>query len=264
MKIRIRLWVKITSLIIILFTMLFIYGRFINTKGFKVFEYSISDNIPNSFNGFKIVHISDINYKHTTSYNDLKKIIKRINLINPDLVIFTGDLLNINIKYSEKDIKDLIKLLSSIKANIGKYAINGEEDLEFDEFEQILNNSNFTLLNNYELIYNKSSDKILLTNVDTNEYNDLYKIFIIHKPDDIDNINYDKYNLILAGHSINGYINIPYIKNLFLTEGSKKYYNNYYKLNNTLFYISNGIGTKEYKFRILNKPSFNLYRLKKD
>lgn len=264
MKIRIRLWVKIAITIIILFTTFFIYGRFINTIGFKVNEYSISANIPESFNGLKIVHISDINYKHTTNYNDLKKIIKRINLIKPDLVIFTGDLLNINIKYSDKDIKDLIKLLSSIKANIGKYAINGEEDLEFDEFEQIMENSNFILLDNYELIYNKSYDKILITNVDTNEYNDLYKIFIMHKPDDIDNINYDKYDLILAGHSINGYINIPYIKNLFLSEGSKKYYNNYYKLNNTSFYITSGIGTKEYKFRILNKPSFNLYRLKKD
>ena len=264
MRIRIRLWVKIAITIIILFTMFFIYGRFINTDGFKVNEYSISGNIPDSFNGLKIVHIGDINYKHTTSYNDLKKIIKRVNLINPDLVIFTGDLLNINVKYSDKDIKELIQLLKNIKANIGKYAIYGEEDLEFDEYEQILNDSNFILLDNYELIYNKSSDKILITNVDTDEYSDLYKIFIIHKPDDIDDINYNKYNLILAGHSINGYVNIPYIKKLFLDEGSKKYYENYYELNNTLFYITNGIGTKEYKFRILNKPSFNLYRLKKD
>ncbi len=74
---------------------------------------------------------------------------------------------------------------------------------------------------------------------------------------------YDNINLVLAGHSHNGQINIPYIKKLFLPEGSKKYYNNYYKVNNTNLYISSGLGESKINFRLFNKPSINFYRINK-
>ena len=271
MKVKIRLWVKITLTIITIIILTFIYGRYINTKGYEVNEYTIIDNIPDSFDGIKIVHISDINYLHTTKYEDLKKIIDQINLIKPDLVLFTGDLLNINIEYSNKDQKEITKLLSSIKANIGKFAIKGEEDNKIDETETILKNSNFIILDSTAAyIYNKTNEPIYITginnpssNLNDDNNNNLYNILLIHKPDDIDKIEYQKYNLILAGHSINGYINIPGIKNLLLEKGAKKYYDNFYQLDNTLLYISNGIGTKNIKFRIFNKPSFNFFRIKK-
>lgn len=269
MKVKIRLWVKVTLTIITLLILLFIYGRFINTHGFNVHEYSIKANIPDSFNGLKIVHISDINYLYTTDKNDLQDIVNRINLINPDIVVFTGDLLNTHINYNDKDIEDLTSVLSNIKANIGKYAVNGEEDINFDEFNDILKNSNFTILdNNYEYIYNKTNEPIVIAGISDNikdiDYiNDTYSILLVHKPDYIDDIDYNNYNLVLSGHSLNGYINIPGIKNILLDDGAKKYYNSYYKIDNTKLYVSNGIGTKNIRFRILNKPSINFYRVNK-
>lgn len=275
MKIRVRLWVKVVIFIFALILLLFIYGRFINTNGFKVNEYFLKEDIPESFNGLKIVQLSDINYKHTTDKNELKSIVKRINLIDPDIVVFTGDLLNKSITYSQDDIKELTKLLSNINVKIGKFAVKGEEDKKFEFFDQIMEDSEFLTLNNsYELIYNKSNNPIFIAgisdinkNIDSiDNYlnnNDIYSILLIHKPDDIKNINYNNFNLILAGHSLNGYINIPYIKNLFLDNGCKTYYNNYYKLDNTKLYISNGIGTKNIKYRFLNKPSFNFFRIQK-
>lgn len=269
MKIKVRLWVKITITIIMLIVLLFVYGRYINTTGFKVHEYTIKASIPDSFNGIKIVHISDINYLYTTDKSGLKRIIDRINLINPDIVVFTGDLLNIHIEYKKEEIDTLTKLLSNISAKIGKFAVNGEEDTNFKEFNDILINSNFTILdNNYEYIYNKTNESILITGISDNIkepdiISDTYNILLVHKPDYITNIDYENYDLILAGHSLNGYINIPGIKNLLLDEGAKKYYNNYYKLDDTNMYISNGIGTKNIKFRIFNKPSINFYRIKK-
>ena len=68
---------------------------------------------------------------------------------------------------------------------------------------------------------------------------------------------------VFAGHSHNGQINIPYIKKLLLPEGSKKYYNNYYKVNNTNLYISSGLGESNINFRLFNKPSINFYRINK-
>ena len=90
-----------------------------------------------------------------------------------------------------------------------------------------------------------------------------YNILLLHEPDYIDKIinNNYSYDLILAGHSLNGSINIPIIKNLFLEKGSKKYYKSYYKINNTDIYISNGIGVSNINFRLFNHPSLNFYRI---
>ena len=94
----------------------------------------------------------------------------------------------------------------------------------------------------------------------------IYHIIMVHEPDMVDNItnNLPTTSLILSGHSINGSVNIPGIKHILLPEGAKKYYNSYYKLNNTDIYISNGIGVNNLNFRLFNTPSFNLYRLRKE
>ena len=89
-----------------------------------------------------------------------------------------------------------------------------------------------------------------------------YKIILVHEPDYADTI-VDKYsvNLILAGHSHNGQINIPYVKNYFLPYGSKKYYDNYYDVNGVPLYVSSGIGESRINFRLFNRPSINFYRI---
>ena len=91
-----------------------------------------------------------------------------------------------------------------------------------------------------------------------------YKIILMHEPDYIKNI-YNKYtvDLVLAGHSLNGSVNIPGIRNLFLEKHAKEYNNDYYKLNNTDFYITSGIGVSNINFRLFNTPSINVYRVLK-
>ena len=281
MKIRIRKWVKITFLLIIILCSIFLYSRYINTKGLKVKEYSVVDSkLPNNFYGLKIVQISDIHYKVTTDYDDLKKIVNEINLLKPDIVILTGDLFDENITYDQNDFNDLTEILKSIDYNIQKYAIKGEDDLKFDNWENIINDSDFKNINNsYELVFSNGIEPILLIGIESNyennnieetlnniyseinlEYN--FSILVIHEPDIIDYIDYSKFNLILAGHSHNGQIVIPFIGGIIKDKYAKKYYKDYYELNNTKLYISSGIGTSKYKFRFLNKPSINLYRLR--
>ena len=134
--------------------------------------------------------------------------------------------------------------------------------------------------NTYDIIYGKNNDKIFIGGTDTYSYNKAdidktmeyfknnddinYKIILTHEPDYTDTI-LSKYNinLILSGHSHNGQINIPYIKNIFLPYGSKKYYENYYKINNTDLYLSSGIGESRINLRLFNKPSINFYRINK-
>ena len=108
----------------------------------------------------------------------------------------------------------------------------------------------------------------LSTKPDTNFLNDAYKdkfynykINIMHYPDDINKIKDYNFDLVLAGHSHNGQIRVPIYGAIMTPTHAKKYYKPYYKINNTNFYISSGIGCSDYNFRLFNRPSYNLYRL---
>lgn len=280
-KVKVRKWVKIISFLIIIISFIIMYSRFIGTDGLVIKETAIVDsNLPKNFYGLKIVQISDIHYKVTTTKDELKEIVKEINLLKPDIVILTGDLFDSNIKYKKDDYTDLIKLLNKIDSNIDKYAIKGEDDLKINKWEEVISESNFIDLNDkHELIYNNGLDPILLIGISSNykknhikktltsiqeEINTEYKysILLTHEPDVIDDIDYSKFNLILAGHTHGGQVKLPFMGGIIKDKYAKVYTNDYYDLGNTKLYISSGIGTSKYKFRLSNKPSFNFYRLR--
>lgn len=277
--------IKIIVILVFIITGLLLYSRFISTKGLKVKEYKITNSvITDNFHGFKIVHISDIHYGRTIKSKELENLVNEINLLKPDIVILSGDLIDKDTILTSETINEIQNHLNNIKVTVGKYAISGEDDIIFTEWENIIDNSNFININDkYELVYNEGYTPILIAGIKSNssnpetlteryqnieEYlnsddylNNIYKILVMHEPDFIDEINYSYFNLILVGHSHNGQINIPLFGAVVTPQYSKKYYANYYKLGNSDFYISSGVGTSDYSFRFANKPSINFYRL---
>jgi predicted MPP superfamily phosphohydrolase len=110
---------------VILFLLL-VYGALIGRFLFKIEKIELAfANLPVSFNNFRIVQISDI---HLGSwYKKEKKMVKAVNLINsltPDLILFTGDLVN---NFSE-EAGGWHKILIKTKAKYGKYSILGNHD----------------------------------------------------------------------------------------------------------------------------------------
>ena len=114
--IRVRTWVKVLFFLIIILVGAYLYSRYVEPKFFQVKEYSIVDSkLPSNFYGLKIVQISDIHYKIMTDENDLNKIVKEINLLKPDVVIFNGDLFDNNIEYTDEDYDTIKKILNNIE-----------------------------------------------------------------------------------------------------------------------------------------------------
>ena len=178
-----------------------IYSRFIGTTSLNINEIVINDNISNSYNGLKIVHFTDIHYKKIITEDRVKDLIKKINNTKPDLILFTGDLIDNLYDITNTDINFLIKELSKLEAKYGKYAILGDQDYKEKEIiSNIYIQSNFMLLNNsYTTLYNESNDKIILIGLGSHltndfnienidDYSNTYSIFMIHEPDMIDNI----------------------------------------------------------------------------
>ena len=277
---------KILKVIIIGLLFIFsilLYSRFIGTSGLNIKEYRIENtSLSSNFNGFKIVHLSDIHYGRVINLNRLEQIVEKVNLLNPDIIVITGDLIDRDTILDENSINEIISTLSKFNPSIDKYIIRGNHDYCTESWEKIISKSGFiNLEETYELIYKNGYDPILIAGLSSTENekpikerfdklnnkiqsltdNILYKILIIHEPDVIDTLDINNYPIILAGHSHNGQVRLPFIGPLIKAEGAKKHYDEYYKVNNSDLYISSGIGTSELDFRLFNRPSFNLYRL---
>ena len=271
---------KLIIVLITIFFLLYFYTTYSSTTSIIVKEKRIiNEKIPSNFNGIKIIHFSDLHYGTTIFEKEVKKIVNLINERNPDLVLFTGDLIDQNYSLSSKKQEKLIAQLKKINANLGKYAIMGEEDEK--NFTTIFNQSDFTILNNdYELIYKDNSQPILLIGLasllqekrdidqgyryfkEPTANKNIFTISLLHEPDSTNEIiNHYPTDLILAGHSHKGTIRIPFLGEIKKIKGAQEYEQEYYNLKNSQLYISSGLGTNGPGFRLFCHPSINFFRL---
>lgn len=271
---------KIILALVIIFSTFYILNDYIFTKKILVKEERIvSEKIPDSFNGLKVVQFSDLHYGSTVFLDEVKELVKIINSRNPDIVIFTGDLIDKNYDISDKDKEKLINEISKLKASIGKYSVFGDEDS--DDYSSIVKQAGFNLLDNsYDLVYDGDKTPIIIIGIssllsnnydidaafsyfkESNSNSNLYSIVVFHEPDLTDYVLKNKNtDLLLAGHSHNGYVKLPFVNGLIKSDGSMEYYDERYEFSNSKLFISSGIGTNGSGVRFMCQPSVNFFRL---
>jgi predicted MPP superfamily phosphohydrolase len=82
-------------------------------------------DIPAEFDGFRIVHISDLHLSTFDGHPErLQKVVDKINSLEPDLVCFTGDLVTVGVSEAEP----YTEILRSINAHEGVAAVLGNHD----------------------------------------------------------------------------------------------------------------------------------------
>ncbi len=261
---------KILFAIILILVLIFLYARYIAINGFEVNKFTIDTSMPESFDGLTILHFSDLLINTNFNMDNLEKIQTEINLLEPDIVFFTGDLIDDNYEISVKDKDVVINFLKGINANLYKYSIYGDNDLKnIDNYKFIMDEGDFILLDNKtQLLFYKDITPISITGLTTttditNSYaieediKPAMNITLIHEPDLIDNIN-NNTSIYFAGHSLGGLIK-PYLMSpIFTKENAKKYtFGNYENI-----YVSNGLGVESLPIRFNNTPSVSLYLLK--
>lgn len=268
------------SLFLILFAisaMLFLYLNVtvINPKTITIRrETMISDRIPASLNEIKIVFFSDIHYGKYVDQARLKKIIETVNTQSPDVVLFGGDLFEMNVIPSEENQKLVSEIFSQINAPLGKFAVLGEWDQYNEEMrdtvEEVLFQGNFEILNNQSIrLRNKNSGSIVLTGLNeenpssafTNVQNSDFIVAFAHNPETVFECPTTQLNLFLAGHTHGGQITLPFFGSLLKTNQSMQYINGTHQIDNTLLDITNGTGTTEYDYRLLADAEIVVYTL---
>jgi len=271
--------IKVLVIFGIILIVFFIYSFHICPNIVSVKEYKVESNLlPTSFNGMKIIHFSDLHYGTTINQKQLERIVLKINETKPDIIIFTGDLIDKNIIPTEEIQKELKESLSKLEAFLYKYAVIGNEDDDII-FTKTMQESNFKVLNDSsELLYYKENTPIIISgfnNIDSNpdymkmnskiddvDPKNLFRIVIFHESDAIDNVIDNNPSLVLTSGTLGGKIKI--FKPLFLPETADKYYEDTYQINDSKIFITNGLGTTGVNIRFNNNPSFNLYRLYKE
>lgn len=151
----------------------FLYGVTRGKYAYTVHHTAIKyPDLPSVFDGLRIVQISDI---HSGSFDSMAAVERGVALIqaqNPDVILFTGDLVNSR----AKEIEPYIHLFKSLSAPFGKFSVLGNHDYgHFDEADELANmalleqhqaSMGFRLLNNESVHLEKDGEKIRLVGVE--------------------------------------------------------------------------------------------------
>ncbi|MCZ6694094.1 MAG: metallophosphoesterase, partial [Bacteroidetes bacterium] len=155
----------------------FLYGVVKGKYDFRVKNITLSfPDLPPAFDGFKIVQISDIHSGSFDSFSSVKKGVEMVRQQNPDLILFTGDLVN----NMAMEIEPYMDLFGSLSARFGKYSVLGNHDygdymswpsqeakkINLDKLKEYHQIMGYKLLNNTSVRVEKGQDSILLAGVE--------------------------------------------------------------------------------------------------
>ena len=271
---------KIIIGVVVIGILVLLYARYVGTIGLVVKEYPIkTSKLSSDYDSLNIVQFSDLHFGSTIGIDDVNNLVDNINKQEPDIIVFTGDLIEQDIQISDENLDKLAEALNKLSPKIEVLYVLGNHDYDQKTyFDKVTSKLNWHLLDNtYEYIYDNSKEPIVFVGLDDymngkpdyqNAFSylkendkDLYTIVLMHEPDQIDSISNYSFDLVFAGHSHLGQVRLPYIGAIWTPYGSKKYYDEHYKVNNADLYISGGVGTSKYKVRLFDRPSISLYRL---
>ncbi|MDR7236105.1 metallophosphoesterase [Neobacillus drentensis] len=236
--------------------------------------------IPKSFNGVKIIQFSDTHLGFQYNLHQFNKLVEKINLLKPDIILFTGDLMDEPNQYTE--INKLIPILKKLHAPLGKYCIFGNHDhggYGSDIYRNIMETTDFTvLLNESAPIKLQDGSTIYLLGIDDamlgkpnlpltlkNVPKDTFKILLSHAPDLAETALQYPVHWQLSGHSHGGQIKIPFFGALVTPPFAQIYPEGLYSIgedNPLSLYVNRGIGTTRLPFRFMSKPELTIFTFK--
>lgn len=231
--------------------------------------------LPPTFDRFRIVHFSDLHLGVYSRSEALTELVQQIQHVNPDLICFTGDLLDHSAEY----ISDAIALFSQLRAPFGQYAVLGNHDA-FGTRKAVtkgLAKSGFHVLHNEHVVLKKEAEELYLAGVDDpwvgkadiNQAllhipDEACTILLAHEPDFADEYRELPIDLQLSGHSHGGQVRLPLVGALYTPPHGSKYSNGLYQLPNSRLqvYTTRGIGVTRMPIRFNCRPELTVITLR--
>lgn len=242
-----------------------------------------NDRLPMQFDGFKILHISDLHGKFFGP--NQRGLIKIIGNSKPDLIVFTGDLVDSN----HYDEAAGISLLSHAVKIAPVFFVTGNHEWQagtFDELQRKLVRVGATVLADTNIPINRKDEAIYILGIDdisknrgrygfndilntsiSNAVGDLsrddFKILLAHRPELISIYSSFDIDVVFSGHAHGGQIRLPFIGGLVAPSQGffPKYTAGVYKVNNTIMVVNRGLGNSIIPQRVFNRSEVILVTL---
>ena len=285
---------SIDLVIVIIIALLFVYGVFFGRTHYIIKNETLSfKDLPTAFDGYRIAQISDIHLGNISSAQQIDKAVLMINEQKPDLIVFTGDMVNLTEKEAEPFIPEFQKLLpSALKYSIlgnhdfGDYALcydQNKRQKSIDALIGIENQMGFNVLLNTHVTIKQGKDSIVLAGVKNwsklpyHQYGNI-KAALVNLPDSVFTIllSHDptywdeevadntKVQLTLSGHTHGAQMGFEFGKCRWSPYSMKeKLWAGLYERHNQYLYINQGLGVIGLLARIGIWPEITIITLKK-
>ncbi len=241
--------------------------------------YEIEASVPESFDNFTIVQVSDL-HNCSLGHNN-KRILDKIKEAKPDIIVLTGDMIDsrsTNIKISISFIKEAVKLAPCYYVTGNHEARINYANEKYQDFKSAVKEAGVIQLQNESCTIKKGEGEITLIGLEDTGFDfskpatellreampatDNYKILLAHRPEYFD--EYKNVDLIFSGHAHGGQIRIPFLGGLFAPGQGilPKYDNGLYTEGGRTMVVSRGLGASVFPIRINNRPEVVSVKLK--
>jgi uncharacterized protein len=251
------------------------YPVFIERNWVQINNYRLSvPSLPKAFNGFRVVHLTDLHLGYLVSESFIREVIHKANRLKPDIIVCTGDY--VHASNTTKEIDTVWPILSTLKARYGVYSILGNHDhwADTEKSLQWLQRTGQSVRHTCKPIY-RGKERILIggagdywedeLNIDlsfsSSDEGDC-RILLTHNPDSVDTDFETPLALILSGHTHGGQVSIPFLGPPVLPVKNKKYASGLIETEKGPLFISKGIGWTIYPIRINCYPEIAVHELR--
>lgn len=269
------------------------YGMVRGKFNYRVISQTLSfSNLPAAFDGLRVVQISDMHLgSFNRNYGSVERGIDMINALEPDLILFTGDIVN---NYAQ-ETEGWQPVLSRLHARMGKYAVLGNHDYgdygdwpdeaskaeNARKIRDFLTDSGFRLLLNEAEMIAIGDDSIALVGVENwglppfKQYGNLqaamretgdapFKLLLSHDPShwDAEVIGQTDIDLTLAGHTHGAQFGVE-VGNIKWSPVKMKYprWAGLYEQGKQYLYVNRGFGFIGFPGRVGIAPEITLLQL---
>ena len=246
--------------------------------------YTVSSaKLPQSFDGYRIAHVSDLH--NAEMGKDNEKLLTILRDADPDMIAITGDLIdsrNTDIEVALQFVREAVKIAPC-------YYVTGNHEARVNEYGELkagMEAAGVTVLEDVKTKISMEGETITLIGVNDPSYqtdylfgdsemvmntkledlhtgNDGFTLLLSHRPELFDTYVDQDVDLVLSGHAHGGQFRLPFIGGLVAPNQGlfPEYDAGIYTEGNTNMLVSRGIGNSILPLRINNRPEVILIEL---
>ena len=271
------------AVVVIVLVALVIWIAWGNTA-LELYTYTVSSaKLPQSFDGYRIAHVSDLH--NAEMGKDNEKLLTILRDADPDMIAITGDLIDsrsTNVEIALNFIREAVKIAPC-------YYVTGNHEARVNEYGELkagMEAAGVTVLEDVKTKISMEGETITLIGVNDPSYqtdylfgdsetvmntkledlhtgNDGFTLLLSHRPELFDTYVDQDVDLVLSGHAHGGQFRLPFIGGLVAPNQGlfPEYDAGIYTEGNTNMLVSRGVGNSILPFRINNRPEVILIEL---